>query len=185
MSFPVVKIKLPKDLDGVKAGVLPDSLLVSLPMNQGKLHHVAAKAWIALQSAAWAAGIKPFKPTSAGDTYRTLALQKQGFLSRYQREPIEGADTRTWDGVKWYLKKGNAPMAVPGTSNHNLGLAVDVSEASGARLEWMLKHCAEYGFSWEVQSEPWHIRYVCGDKLPDAVNAYFVAKGQPAPTTIA
>ena len=171
--YPVVPIKLPADLKGVKPGSLPDSLLTVLPNGQGKLHHLAAKAWLALQAAAFEAQIKPFKPTSAGDTYRTFASQKAGFLARYQREPIDGTSSRTWDGVKWYLKKGNAPMAVPGTSNHNLGLAVDVSEASGKRLEWALLNAAKFGFSWEIQSEPWHIRYVSGDVLPDAVNAYW------------
>jgi LAS superfamily LD-carboxypeptidase LdcB len=71
-------------------------------------------------------------------------------------------------------------MAAPGTSNHNLGLAVDISEASKERLDWMLKNCADFGFSWEVQSEPWHIRYVAGDRVPPAVQAWINSHEKPA-----
>jgi LAS superfamily LD-carboxypeptidase LdcB len=63
-------------------------------------------------------------------------------------------------------------MATPATSNHGWGLAVDVWGANNGRLDWMLQNCDKYGFSWEIQSEPWHIRYVCGDKLPQAVLDY-------------
>jgi LAS superfamily LD-carboxypeptidase LdcB len=69
-----------------------------------------------------------------------------------------------------------APLAVPGTSNHNLGIAVDIANASGKRLEWMLANAHKYGFSWELQSEPWHIRYVAGDDIPEAVKIWKESK---------
>lgn len=163
--LPVMKLVLPKDLKDQKPGELKAELLRNVKPH-GQLHHLAADAYHALRAKALADGLPHFRPTSAGDTYRTLALQKQGFLQRYQLEPIQGATTRTWEGKKWYLKKGMAPMAAPGTSNHNLGLAVDVAEASGERLKWMLNNCASFGWSWEVESEPWHIRYVAGDGIP-------------------
>jgi LAS superfamily LD-carboxypeptidase LdcB len=57
--------------------------------------------------------------------------------------------------------------AVPGTSNHGWGLACDVwNVGQNGRLEWLLDNAKRFGFSWEVQSEPWHIRYVLGDDLP-------------------
>ena len=74
-----------------------------------------------------------------------------------------------------------APAGTPGTSNHGIGLAIDIASASGKRLEWLLgdgfatSNALKFGFSWEVadsknpNSEAWHIRYVCGDKLPQAV----------------
>lgn len=179
MNLPVKPILLPADLKNVVPGELPPGLLVPI-RPYGQLHRLAADAYHALRAKALAEGIRPFKPTSAGDTYRTLALQKKGFLARYQQEPIAGASTRTWEGKKWYLKAGNAPMAAPGTSNHNLGLAVDISEASKERLDWMLKNCADFGFSWEVQSEPWHIRYVSGDRVPPAVQAWISSHEKPA-----
>jgi LAS superfamily LD-carboxypeptidase LdcB len=96
-------------------------------------------------------------------------VQKRGFLTRYQLEPIEGAGTRKFEGKVWYLKKGNAPLAAPGTSNHNLGIAIDVANAHGKVLEWMKANIEAYGFSWELQEEAWHIRLVCGDNLPAVV----------------
>jgi LAS superfamily LD-carboxypeptidase LdcB len=134
----------------------------------GFLHPKAAKAWNALVAKAAADGIE-LKPTSAGDLYRSYAMQKRGFLTRYQLEPIEPAKTRKFEGKVWYLKKGNAPLASPGTSNHNLGIAIDVANASGKVLEWMKANIEAYGFSWELQEEPWHIRLVCGDNLPAVV----------------
>jgi LAS superfamily LD-carboxypeptidase LdcB len=174
--YPVRSVVLPADLRGVKPGELPKELLREVKPH-GWLHHLAADAYHALRSAAIGDGIKPFKPTSAGDTYRSIAMQRAGFLQRYQTEMIMGASTRQWDGRTWYLKPGFAPMAAPGTSNHNLGIAVDIHTASGERLAWMLKNCARFGWSWEVQSEPWHIRYVAGDAVPDAVKAWKEANG--------
>lgn len=173
--LPIKPIVLPADLKTARAGELPAELLVDVKPH-GKMHKLAADAYHALRAKALADGLKSFKPTSAGDTYRTLALQRQGFLARYQLSPIDGASTRTYEGKKWYLKAGNAPMASPGTSNHNLGLAVDISEANGDRLKWMLQNCDDFGFSWEVQSEPWHIRYVAGDKIPAAVQSWLATQ---------
>jgi murein L,D-transpeptidase YcbB/YkuD len=69
-----------------------------------------------------------------------------------------------------------APLAAPGTSQHNSGLAVDVHTASGPRLQWMIANCAKFGWSWEVvPEEPWHIRYTEGDNVPEAVKAWMAA----------
>jgi hypothetical protein len=59
-----------------------------------------------------------------------------------QLVPIEGVKPRVYQGKNWYLKKGKAPIAQPGKSNHNLGLSVDVSEASGERLAFMAETAA-------------------------------------------
>jgi len=174
--FPVERITLPADLRGVTPGELPPHLLRQVKP-YGWLHHLAADAYHALRAQAVMDGIKPFKPTSAGDTYRSIAMQRAGFLARHQKEPITGASTRKWNNEIWYLKKGFAPMAAPGSSNHNLGLAVDIWTASGKRLEWMLANCKRFGWSWEIQSEPWHIRYVAGDKVPQAVKRWKEANG--------
>ena len=74
-------------------------------------------------------------------------------------------------------------LATPGKSQHNLGLAVDVHSASEPkRLNWLIANVKEFGFSWEVvPSEPWHIRYVCGDNPPPTVKAWMDANGVVAP----
>ena len=59
-------------------------------------------------------------------------------------------------------------VAIPGTSEHHLGLAADVEGI--AALEWLSQHCWEYGFILRypegktditgILFEPWHFRYV-------------------------
>ena len=177
----IVKVTMPKDLQGIEPGKLPERLLRPA-VGGGKLHWLAAQAWAAMVAAAKADGVE-LKPTSSGDTYREYEFQKRGFLQRYQLEPIPGASTKEFEGKKWYLKKGMAMLATPGKSMHNLGIAVDVHTASEPkRLNWLIANVAKFGFSWEVvPSEPWHLRYVCGDNLPEAVKAF--ASGQPAEMT--
>lgn len=59
-------------------------------------------------------------------------------------------------------------VAVPGTSEHHLGLAVDI--VGKAAQDWLAVHCWEYGFILRytadkaaitgIIDEPWHFRYV-------------------------
>jgi len=178
MPWPVVPIKWCSHLQSKKPSQIGLTMLRPIT-GGGQLHHCAARAWEAMKHAAMAeAGIN-LKPTSSGDTFRSIQQQKAGFLQRFQLEVIEGAQTRTYDGKKWYLKKGMAPMATPGTSNHGWGLAVDIWSANGQRLDWMMQNIAKFGWSWEVQSEPWHIRYVAGDAIPQAVLEFEAKKISP------
>ena len=172
-KYPVVPVKLCSCLKGVKPGELPAKLLRGIE-GKGKLHHCAADAYEAMDVAANAAGID-LSPTSQADTYRSLETQEYGFYQRYTDTPkpaLMKQKPRIYKGKAWYLKKGMAPMAVPGTSNHNLGIAIDIKDATGNRLAWLLANEHLYGFSHELDSEPWHIRYVAGDATPDAVKAW-------------
>ena len=173
MAYPVVPVKLCVHLKGAVPGKLAADKLRQT--TGGTLHHCAADAWETMVEAANVAGIK-LRPTSSGDTYRTLELQTKAFFQRYQLEPTGNPDTRTFEGKKWYLKKGMACLATPGKSQHNLGIAVDVANAKGHTLDWMLANEHLYGFSHEVQSEPWHIRYTQGNQVPPAVAAFVAAK---------
>ena len=168
----IVPIAMPADLKGVTPGKLPESLLRAIP-GGGKLHHRAADAWNAMVAKAKADGVQ-LKPTSSGDLYRTYESQLAGFKQRYVLEPVAGTSTKTFEGKTWYLKKGMAMLATPGKSNHNLGLAVDISSASEPkRLNWLIANVKDFGFSWEVvPSEPWHLRLVTGDKPTPAVIAF-------------
>ena len=173
-SRPVKSVRLPADLANVKPGEIPAYLLRNI-RPYGRLHWLAAQAWEAMRRQAHADGIRPFKPTSVGDTYRDLATQERGFLARYTRAPIANSrSVRVYKGERYFLKPGLAPMAVPGTSRHNLGLAVDVSEASGARLAWMEANCPSFGFCWEFRSgaEPWHIVYHTAESIPARVQQW-------------
>lgn len=177
----VVPVKLPDDLKGVTPGKLPEALLRPA-VGGGKLHWLAAAAWAAMVEKAKADGVE-LKPVSAGDTYRTFESQLTVFKQRYQKEPIAGAQTRTFEGVKWFKKDPKlASLAAPGTSQHNLGIAVDVhTAAEPKRLKWLIENVATFGFSWEVvPEEPWHLRYVKGSTPPPAV-AEYMAKNNITP----
>jgi len=183
----IVPVTLPSDLKGVKPGELPAHLIQPARGEGGKpcgqLHWLAAAAWAAMCVAAEKDGVI-LKPVSAGDTYRTIKMQLTAFLSRYQKEPIAGAQTRTYEGVKWYKKSPKlASLAAPGTSQHNLGIAVDVhTAAEPKRLQWLVDNVRKFGFSWEVvPEEPWHLRYTDGDNVPAAVKEYMNANGIAAP----
>lgn len=177
----IAPVKKPADLEGVAPGKLPEKLLKPLKSG-GKLHWRAADAWEAMVEAAKADGVE-LKPVSSGDTYRSFESQLMAFRQRYQKEPIPGAQTRTFEGIKWYKKDPKlASLAAPGTSQHNSGLAVDVHTASGPRLDWLIDNVRKFGFSWEVvPEEPWHLRYTEGDNPPAAVVEYITKNGGQVP----
>src|SRR5262249_45203984 len=92
---------------------------------------------------------------------------------RYSPTFIAHASTKTCHGKTFWLKPGNATAACPGTSNHGLGLACDFVLDNGGRiLGWLIDHADEYGFSAELESEPWHWHYIPGDAIPKATLAF-------------
>jgi len=178
----IAPVKKPADLEGIAPGKLPEKILKPVK-GGGKLHWRAADAWEAMVEAAKADGIE-LKPVSAGDCYRSFESQLMVFRQRYQKEPIEGAQTRTSEGIKWYKKDPKlASLAAPGTSQHNSGLAVDVHTAAEPnRLNWLIDNVRKFGFSWEVvPEEPWHLRYTEGDNPPAAVVEYVTKRDGQAP----
>ena len=96
--------------------------------------------------------------------YRTYDQQMALFRDRYRSTPTGSNVTRTFQGRTWWLLPGKAPSASPGTSNHGWGLAIDIrSVGEDGRLDWLLANAHRFGWSWELDVEPWHIRYVLGD----------------------
>ena len=61
-------------------------------------------------------------------------------------------------------------VALPGTSEHQLGIAADIGGAVYAIYPWLQEHCWEYGFILRyppektavtgISGEEWHYRYV-------------------------
>lgn len=105
--------------------------------------------------------------------YRSYATQKSLFQRYVQQDGEEKAKTYS---------------AVPGTSEHETGLAIDVSGSDGKcaasdcfggtkEAVWLEKHAPEYGFIIRYpkgkekitgyQYEPWHIRYVGAEAAKD------------------
>lgn len=95
--------------------------------------------------------------------YRTIAEQT-AIMEYRTREHMKTYDLE----FKEARDKAMETVAIPGTSEHHLGLAVDLlgSEA----VAWLTEHCWDYGFivryTEEKESitgivdEPWHFRYV-------------------------
>lgn len=172
MALPERSITLPAVLVGQANGRLPASILVDTAGEAGgptvRLCMPAARSWRALCAAARAAG-HVVKATSAADSYRSYEQQENAFRTRYTTTYLAGRPYKTWNGVRWYQRPNTAQLAVPGTSNHGLAVTVDVANASGALLAWLVANAPRFGWFWELQDEPWHIRYCTGDAIPAAV----------------
>lgn len=174
MALPVEDIVYPAVLKGQKNGLLDPKILVRIVEAGADVWLVepAARNWVAMRSAAAAEGII-LEVTSTVDSYRPYAVQQLVFNQRYSRVRIPRyITTRRCNGVLYYQRPDTASAACPGTSNHGLGIALDIKNATGARLAWLRANAHRFGFSWEVQSEPWHVRSVHGDKIPAATLAY-------------
>ena len=189
-NLPIARVSLPACLKGQSNGKVDPKLLKSCGVTSGVMVEPAARAMKAMMAAARAAG---FDPRHVGD-YRSYERQVQMFNERYSKTPIPGRPTKVWNGVTYWQKPNTAMSAVPGTSNHGWGLALDIAEErngkpgidsiSDAFVRWLIKNAATYGYSAEHNSEPWHWRYVAGDKIPAAVLAYEKSLEQPAPPAL-
>jgi len=172
-NWPVRDIQWCEHLKGKKPSQITPDMVVAVSAG-GKLEKCAAAAFEEMATAAKADGII-LKATSAGDTLRSIAQQTAGFIQRYQEAPIAGASTKTWNGKTYYLKPGMAMLATPYDdpadakargSRHLYGIAIDIKDAHGATLQWLLANEVRFGFSHEVLgdangkgAEPWHIRF--------------------------
>lgn len=87
-----------------------------------------------------------------GDGIRSEAEQERGFLSRYKEDPNGEI---SWNGKKWRHVSG-APMAPPGKSMHEIGLAADLV----GDLDWVVKNAHRFGLKHfgDVLNEPWHVQ---------------------------
>lgn len=152
-------------------GKLPRALLSTV--GAMLLLVVAARAMRAMVAAAALDGVV-LRCLGGGDSYRTLVQQEALFRARYATTPWVGWKQRSWwRGQWWYRRAGVATAAVPGTSNHGLGLAVDFDlTAPGDQVAWLIAHAHQFGYSGELVDEEWHWRYVAGDAVPAAVTAW-------------
>ena len=174
MKYPSRKLVVPSELARVENGKLTDKILSKIDIG-GRMWHWAAFCFDMMTSAAKKDGVL-FK--NIGD-YRPYERQLSMFQDRYldHDEGRKPQVTRQWQGKTWYLRKGKSPSGVPGTSNHGLGLAIDLDVSNGKTLNWLCAHAPTYGFYLQgsdpksPEFEAWHWQYCVGDALPD------VAKG--------
>jgi D-alanyl-D-alanine carboxypeptidase len=130
------RMPLPTELQIYANGQLPESILTPIGQGSHRLWGPAAESWKDAVAAAAADGIE-LKIT---DSYRSYAEQ----VDLAQRKGL-------------YENGGLA--AVPGTSNHGWGLAVDVDITDPATLDWIRANGYRFGFVEAVRREPWHWEY--------------------------
>lgn len=143
-------------------GAIPTSALTGLSVG-GHLLAVPARAFEEWRRQAAAAG-RTLTITSIADAYRALAVQERVFLQRYIPQATGGGiygDVRWYRNVR-YVRRHGAAAAVPGTSNHGRGLAVDIANAGpfgGPFHDWLLATGPALGWSnaeGRSVNEPWH-----------------------------
>lgn len=130
----------------------------------------AAAAFDRMKNAANATGLH----LMACSTYRSVERQTELFNAEIQKWMGQGMDEAA------AREQAATVVMVPGCSEHNTGLAVDVGSITNQRVEedfenepefaWLQEHAAEYGFILRypadkvevtgVTYEPWHYRYV-------------------------
>lgn len=111
-----------------------------------------------------AEGIEPI----VREGFRTHAYQQEMMDERREEYINEGYDEDEADAM------AREYVAEPGTSEHELGLAVDINAGedtdSWTLYDWLAEHAHEYGFILRypeekslitgINYEPWHYRYV-------------------------
>jgi len=116
------------------------------------------------------AGLRPVICSS----YRTNETQQRLYKAKVKKFRGKGYNQKRAE------EEAGKIVAVPGTSEHQLGLAVDIVDKSHQVLDksqertkvqkWLIEHCWEYGFILRYPNdkseitgiiyEPWHYRYV-------------------------
>ncbi len=151
---------------------MPEDLQVQLvEIGDGmQMDERAAGALAKMLAACRKTGVVPV-PISG---YRTQEYQQGLFDNKLQRVIAEGY---TGDAA---AKRAAESVALPGTSEHQLGLSMDILDVDNPDLDnsqewtatqqWLMKHCNEYGFILRYPNgtsaitgiiyEPWHYRFV-------------------------
>lgn len=150
------------------AGYAPD--LAYLEGGSYQMQSEAAAAFDRMKNAANATGLH----LMACSAYRSVERQTELFNAEIQKWMGQGMDEAA------AREQAATVVMVPGCSEHNTGLAVDVGSITNQRVEedfenepefaWLQEHAAEYGFILRypadkvevtgVTYEPWHYRYV-------------------------
>lgn len=151
---------------------IPDDWTVDLvELRNG--HQIDRRAYESLQKMMDDARAEGYNPLICS-SYRTTAHQQKLFDNRVEKMKSRGMSEKEAirDTEKW--------IAIPGTSEHETGLAVDIVTIENQNLDksqlnsecqkWLVEHCYDYGFILRypedkaeltgIDFEPWHYRYV-------------------------
>jgi len=152
-------------------GRIPASNLAYLS-TPGRLTSASAKSYERLKKATGTTGTE-----HSNEAYRSYDEQIDTLEYNYTTVKSQGASGNTvanggikyWNGKTWYRKPGRVTAAIPGTSNHGYGVAVDFQNLGGyTSSTWkaFAKVAAEHGWSnteGRAVNEPWH--WVYNEKL--------------------
>jgi hypothetical protein len=121
--------------------------------------------------------------------YEPVSMARYFATPSSRRKRWHDAAKHGYSSTYWVKKlvdgKYPATAAAPGTSNHGLAIAIDtaydrdpsngISPADAAYIgghpKWdeYQRLVLEFGFSFELDSEKWHIRFCAGNTVPQAV----------------
>jgi hypothetical protein len=124
---------VPAELASYGNGRIPSERLVTVGQGGHRLFAPAAASWQNVVAAAAADGVS----LRITDSYRSYA------------EQVDLAERKG-------LYQNGGLAAVPVTSNHGWGLAVDADVSSPQTLDWMRANAWQFGFVEAVPREPWH-----------------------------
>jgi len=129
------------------------------------LNRRAAAAWQAMRTAAAEDGINLWVISA----YRSHERQTYNFNNSVQNHIAAGRTPEEAHAIT------AGYIAVPGTSEHTLGMAIDVNYIGAAfehsaEFEWLIENGASFGYIFRyprdkteitgINFEPWHFRYV-------------------------
>jgi LAS superfamily LD-carboxypeptidase LdcB len=162
--YPVKKWVVPEELaNGQHNGQLPENMLRTI-RGGGKLFRRAASDWNRMWRTAKREGIE-IRNVSRG--YRSLATQVAMFRKRYSRKPTgrKPEVKRVWNGTTYYLRRGQSPSAVPGTSPHGWGCAQDIDHRDKKAFRWMCENAPKFHFYLQAErgspfQEDWHWHWI-------------------------
>ena len=152
---------------------LPENFSVELSQIGNTRLSIDSRAYQALRdmiNGCRDAGLQPYICSA----YRTQETQEKLFQNKVNEFKALGYDDAS------ATQAAGRIVAVPGTSEHQLGLAVDIVDTTYQLLDegqentavqkWLMEHCWEYGFILrypndkgaitQIIYEPWHYRYV-------------------------
>ncbi len=182
-SQPTEAVTLPWNLTLVNAShPLPEDFKVeTTPLSNGLTFDTRAyEALIEMLEACRAEGLEPIVCSA----YRSVSRQTELFENKLQSYLADGL---SHDEAYAAVSK---EIAVPGTSEHSLGLAVDIcalsyqlldeAQANTAEQQWLMSNCHKYGFILRYPKgkshltgiiyEPWHYRYVGKEAAAEITN---------------
>ncbi len=120
---------------------------------------------------------------------RSLLLASRGELALVHGYRTPEQSAQWWDkAVKEFGSRADQMIAPPGESNHERGVAADLTFVSDDAFRWFGQNLARYGLEQPMPWEPWHIEPMGlrhGSYLPDQFEqkrgAYTWREGQIHP----